>query len=193
MGWRQVLTEAVTAGVRSALRTATGPSRTRGEGRPPPAPARHTSTPARPGPRTGSSARYPGDLPRGDVHITYSPNADGRPDPGEVVWAWVPYEEDASRGKDRPVLVISEHDGYLVALMLTSRDRDDVHAREAAAGRYWMDIGTGDWDRRRRPSEVRLDRVLRLRPDEVRREGGRLPKKRFDEVAAALRRMHGWT
>ncbi len=36
----------------------------------------------------------------------YAPKANGKPDPGEVVWAWVPYEEDPSQGKDRPVLVI---------------------------------------------------------------------------------------
>src|SRR3954468_725955 len=40
--------------------------------------------------------------------LGYAPKADGRPDPGEVVWAWVPYEEDPTQGKDRPVLVIGE-------------------------------------------------------------------------------------
>jgi hypothetical protein len=38
--------------------------------------------------------------------LVYSPNLDGRADPGEVVWTWVTYEEDPSRGKDRPVLVV---------------------------------------------------------------------------------------
>ena len=34
------------------------------------------------------------------------------PEPGEVVWTWVPYEEDPTRGKDRPVPVIGlEADG----------------------------------------------------------------------------------
>ena len=48
---------------------------------------------------------------------SYAPAPDGEPDPGEVVWAWVPYEEDASRGKDRPVLVIGTRvaDGQLLA------------------------------------------------------------------------------
>ena len=32
---------------------------------------------------------------------------DGLPDPGEVCWAWVPYEEDETRGKDRPVLLLA--------------------------------------------------------------------------------------
>ena len=31
---------------------------------------------------------------------------DGDADPGEVVWTWVPYQEDSSVGKDRPAVVI---------------------------------------------------------------------------------------
>jgi hypothetical protein len=42
--------------------------------------------------------------------------------------------------------------------MLTSKDHDRDAAAEARAGRQWMDVGTGGWDRERRPSEVRLDR-----------------------------------
>ena len=38
---------------------------------------------------------------------TYSPDTDGEADPGEVVWAWVPYEDDPAQGKDRPVLLIA--------------------------------------------------------------------------------------
>ena len=39
---------------------------------------------------------------------TYSePEQDGEADPGEVVWAWVPFEDDPGQGKDRPVLVIA--------------------------------------------------------------------------------------
>ena len=53
------------------------------------------------------------------MDIEYSPVVDGRPDPGEVVWAWVPYEDDPSRGKDRPVLVLNRHGNRLTALALT--------------------------------------------------------------------------
>jgi hypothetical protein len=115
----------------------------------------------------------------------YSPEADGSPDPGEVVWAWVPYEEDTSQGKDRPVLVIGEDGGRLLALGLTSRDHDVDAEQERREGREWMDIGTGDWDRQRRPSEVRLDRLLHLDPARVRREGSALPKAVFDQVLEA--------
>ena len=119
--------------------------------------------------------------------LGYAPRADGRPDPGEVVWAWVPYEEDPTQGKDRPVLVIGEEDGQLLALGLTSRDHDVDAAQEQGAGREWMDIGTGAWDRQGRPSEVRLNRLLRLDPSGVRREGAALPKEMFDAVLEAAR------
>lgn len=203
-GWRQILTDALVAGVNSALRSATsearsgtgsrsGRSRSRASG----SGAGTSRRPGRPGPRdrrqSPDSDSYPGDFTSGDVRITYAPRADGQPDPGEVVWAWVPYEEDHRRGKDRPALVVAEQGGHLIALMLTSKDHDADAAQEARAGRIWLDVGTGDWDAQRRPSEVRLDRVLRLDPARVRREGGRLPRDRFDEVADALRELHGWT
>ena len=38
--------------------------------------------------------------------IVYAPDLDGRADPGEIVWTWVVYEDDPTRGKDRPVLVV---------------------------------------------------------------------------------------
>ncbi len=124
---------------------------------------------------------------RGEIRIGYAPNANGLPDPGEVVWAWVPYEEDASRGKDRPVLVIGEDGDVLLALGLTSKDHDRDEEQERRAGREWMDIGTGAWDSQRRPSEVRLNRLLRLDPSGVRREGAALSRPVFEAVIAAAR------
>jgi hypothetical protein len=117
--------------------------------------------------------------------LRYAPRNDGRPDPGEVVWTWVPYEDDPSQGKDRPVLVIGVEDGRLIALQLTSKDHDVDAAQESRVGREWMDIGTGAWDSQRRPSEVRLNRVLRLDPTGVRREGAALPRDVFDAVLEA--------
>jgi hypothetical protein len=119
------------------------------------------------------------------VRPTYAPHADGRPDPGEVVWAWVPYEEDPARGKDRPVLVLAVDGDEVVALQLTSKDHDRDADQEARAGRLWMDVGSGDWDGRRRPSEVRLNRVLRLPVTAIRREGAALAPEVFRAVVAA--------
>jgi hypothetical protein len=71
---------------------------------------------------------------------------DGRPEPGEVgefVWAGVPYEEDASQGKDRPVLLVASDRTHVYGLMLTSQDHDRDAADEARWGRHWMDVGSG--------------------------------------------------
>lgn len=135
---------------------------------------------------------YPGDF-TGTARVEYDPREDGDADPGEVVWGWVPFEEDHARGKDRPALVVGRDGRWVLALMLTSRDHDRDAAQERRYGRDWIDVGTGAWDSRGRPSEARLDRVLRLDPDGIRREGGRLDRGTFDRVAAALRERHGWT
>jgi len=111
---------------------------------------------------------------RGRLQPEYSPRRDGDPDPGEVVWAWVPYREDPSQGKDRPIVVIgrdADDAEVLVALMLSSKDHD--HDAE------WWSIGTGEWDREGRESWVRLDRPLAVTEDGVRREGAILPEDVF--------------
>jgi hypothetical protein len=123
--------------------------------------------------------------------VDYRPRQDGKPDPGEIVWAWVPFEEGDGRGKDRPVLVVGRDGDGLLALMMTSKDHDRDAADEARHGRHWVDIGSGPWDRQGRPSEVRVDRVLRIDPADVRREGATLDRDRFDEVAAEVHRRRG--
>jgi hypothetical protein len=134
--------------------------------------------------------RYPGDF-EGPVHVEYRPHPDdGMADPGEIVWTWVPFEEDYHRGKDRPVLVVGASEPWLLALILTSKDHDRDAAAEARHGRVWMDIGSGAWDADGRRSEVRLDRVLRIDPRQVRREGAVIGPALFHEVAAGLHNLH---
>ena len=143
---------------------------------------------ARPNEAQAASTRdaYPGDF-TGTPDLAYAPKPDGRPDPGEIVWTWVPYEEDHRQGKDRPVLIIGRDGDWLLALMLTSKDHDRDHEQEARVGRHWQDIGSGAWDGRGRPSEVRVDRILRVDAATVRREGAVLDRDHFDHVAAAVR------
>lgn len=128
-----------------------------------------------------ASGAYPGDF-TGRPDIVYNPHKDGEPDPGEVVWTWVPYEEDYSQGKDRPALVIGRDGQWLLVLQVTSQDHDRDAAQEASVGRYWADIGTGEWDSQGRPSEVRLNRIIRIDPDKVRRIGAILDEGTFNRV-----------
>jgi hypothetical protein len=90
----------------------------------------------------------------GLVRMSYSPQGDGAPDPGEVVWTWVPFEENDGRGKDRPVLVVAvESAGTYLAVQLTSKDHD-------GEGDF-VSVGAGGRDGGQRPSWVNLDRVIR--------------------------------
>ena len=110
----------------------------------------------------------------GQITPDYAPHRDGDPDPGEVVWAWVPFEEDHTQGKDRPLIVIGrsvEDPRILIALMLSSKDHDD--------DRNWFSVGTGNWDSEHRESWARIDRPLALPEHSMRREGGVLDKHVF--------------
>jgi hypothetical protein len=119
------------------------------------------------------------------VEIGYRPSVNGRADPGEVVWAWVAYEDDPTQGKDRPVLVLAAEGEDLLVLPMTSKDHDRDAAQEARDGRIWMDVGSGPWDARGRSSEVRLNRTVRIPAAEVRREGAALGAEAFAAVVAA--------
>ncbi|BDB41637.1 MULTISPECIES: type II toxin-antitoxin system PemK/MazF family toxin [Mycobacterium] len=117
--------------------------------------------------------------------VVYAPDLDGKADPGEIVWTWVVYEDDPTRGKDRPVLVVGRERTVLLGLMLSSQEH---HAGE----REWVGIGSGDWDYEGRESWVRLDRVLDVPEEGIRREGAILDRETFDVVAARLRAEYSW-
>jgi hypothetical protein len=118
--------------------------------------------------------------------VVYAPDLDGRADPGEVVWTWVVYEDDPSRGKDRPVLVVGRDRRILLGLMLSSQEHnhDDPD---------WVGIGSGPWDYESRPSWVRLDRVLDVPEESIRREGAIIERETFEIVAARLRAEYSWS
>lgn len=131
-------------------------------------------------PTSPTSSRAP--LPaEGVVTIEYSPHLDGDPDPGEVVWTWVPFEEDPEQGKDRPVVVIGRRGHSLVGVPLTSKQND----REAQIA-----IGSGGWDPKRRPSYARIWRMLDIDAGRTRREGSVLERDRFEDVVAAVDRYY---
>ena len=117
--------------------------------------------------------------------MTYAPELDGAADPGEVVWAWVPYEENDGRGKDRPVLVVAaEPAGTYLAVQLTSKNHD-------GDGEY-VPVGVGGWDGERRPSWVDLDRVIRVHEGGMRREAAALAREPFERVTDRLHQRYGW-
>ncbi|MEZ5205129.1 MAG: type II toxin-antitoxin system PemK/MazF family toxin [Acidimicrobiales bacterium] len=123
----------------------------------------------------------------GGITVSYQPEHDGDADPGEVVWSWVPYEDDPSQGKDRPTLVLG-HDGDLLAVVpLSSKDHSD--RRDAGE---WVPVGSGGWDSSGRPSYADASRVLRRsRLGSARGCGARpAPLRR---VLARVGELHGWS
>lgn len=115
------------------------------------------------------------------VRIEYTPDIDGDPDPGEVVWSWVPFEEDPNRGKDRPVVIIGRVGDDFAAVPLTSKNK----------GRNdHVSVGTGGWDPKGRPSWAKVDRLLTIDGDDVRREGAVLDRRRFDDVIGKVAEYH---
>ena len=115
------------------------------------------------------------------VRVEYRPALDGDPDPGEVVWTWVPFEDDPKLGKDRPVVIIGRHGDDLSGVALTSKQtgRDDH-----------VEVGSGPWDARGRTSYAKVDRLLDIDPRDVRREGAILNRRSFDTVIQAVERRH---
>ncbi len=122
---------------------------------------------------------------RDALRITYSPDPDGSPDAGEILWTWVPYDENDGRGKDRPVLVVARQDDVRVyAVRLTSKAHD--------GDRDFLPIGTGEWDSRGRPSWVDVEQIYSVHRDGMRREASALDLDRFVRIADALHRRYGW-
>ncbi|MFJ2552729.1 type II toxin-antitoxin system PemK/MazF family toxin [Microbacterium sp. NPDC087591] len=121
----------------------------------------------------------------GALQIEYSPDRDGAPDAGEIIWTWVPYEENDGRGKDRPVLVIGRESADRVyAVRMTSKPHD--------GDRDYLSIGTGAWDSQGRESWVDVEQLYSVHERGMRREAAVLARVRYDRVAAALTRRYGW-
>ena len=121
-----------------------------------------------------------------DLRVDYAPERDGAPDAGEIVWTWVPYEENDGRGKDRPVLVIGRESAERVyAVRLTSKAHD--------GDRDYLSIGSGAWDSQGRESWVDIEQLYSVHERGLRREAAVLDRARYDRVGAALTRRYGWS
>ena len=120
-----------------------------------------------------------------DVSVGYAPSRNALPDSGEVIWTWVPYEENDGRGKDRPVLVIGRESAQRVyAVRMTSK----AHGGD----RDFLSIGSGAWDSQGRESWVDIEQLYSVHNDGMRREAAVLDQGRYGRVADALIRRYGW-
>jgi hypothetical protein len=124
------------------------------------------------------------DLTPGELRAmrpSYSPQLDGAPDPGEVVWTWVPYIEHDGRGKDRPVLIIARLRGEAWAACALS----------TTPHRGFVSVGSGPWDSKGRESFLSPERVLRVTKAGMRRESTALDRTQFEQAVATVKSHHG--
>ncbi|UYO98586.1 type II toxin-antitoxin system PemK/MazF family toxin [Microbacterium sp. M28] len=145
-----------------------------------------TSVPeSSPGRQRGSETIRIDPLRVDRLRVAYAPARDGAPDAGEIIWTWVPYEENDGRGKDRPVLVIGrQSDARVYAVRMTSRPHD--------GHRDYLSIGSGEWDRAGRESWVDIEELYSVHESGMRREAAILDRARYGRVAQALVQRYGW-
>lgn len=139
-----------------------------------------TSVDSSPGQFGSDATRDLTDAEIRSLRPSYQPAPDGDPDPGEVVWTWVPYAENDGRGKDRPVLIIARIDsGATAGCYLSTKQH-----------RGFVSVGSGDWDPQGRPSFLAPDRLLRVTDSGMRREGHVLPEGQFNDAVDAVAQLH---
>ena len=73
----------------------------------------------------------------------------------------------------------TRHGDHLSGVALTSKQHRDT-----------VEVGTGAWDSKGRPSYAKVDRLLDIDPATVRREGAVLGRRRFDTVIDAVGKLH---
>ncbi|WP_406250218.1 type II toxin-antitoxin system PemK/MazF family toxin [Microbacterium sp. M] len=162
----------------NALTSRTSRNPDRGPGRP-------AVPESSPGEELGSATIRIDPLGVDRLRVEYTPERDGAPDAGEIIWTWVPYEENDGRGKDRPVLVIGrQSDARVYAVRMTSKPHD--------GHRDYLSIGSGAWDGAGRESWVDIEELYSVHESGMRREAAILDRARYDRVAQALVRRYGW-
>ncbi|MBY0443175.1 MAG: type II toxin-antitoxin system PemK/MazF family toxin [Mycobacteriaceae bacterium] len=117
--------------------------------------------------------------------LIYAPNLTGRTNPGEVVWTWVSNDGNPAGGQDCPVLVVGREHRILLGLLIS-------HTAEHANDSDFVEIDSSSWDYENKPSWIRLDRVLDVPEESIRREGTILPRDIFEVVASRLRTDYSW-
>lgn len=118
-------------------------------------------------------------------NIYYAPDMDGQAEPGEVVWIWAPSDGPDLPPRERAMLVVGRDRHTILGLLISPNPQH-------AGAESWLDIGAGEWDASGRQCWIRLDRVLEVSEQGVRRQGALFPPRRFERIANRLRNTYRW-
>ena len=116
------------------------------------------------------------------------PDSESVPEPLPARWDYwfadVPFAEDPTQSKDRPVLVLAVTRKYVLALKVSSQDKSSHHD--------WVRVDTSAWDLSKSDdfSWLSLDDVQRLGFSRLRRLLG---QEADAEVCRQVKRRHLWS
>ena len=103
---------------------------------------------------------------------------------GDVVDAYVFYEDEPSKGKVRPVLVISPEEVFALALKMTSHP-----PRQNFPGEYqiirWAQAGLP------KPTTVRISKLLKIQYENIIKVRGRLAETDMLQIMYEFNRIYG--
>jgi hypothetical protein len=111
--------------------------------------------------------------------MSYRPrHPDGHPDPGEIVWARVPFEDDPTQSKIRPVVIIGRaKNGNLVAVQSTSKSH-----RPGSIPVAWSND---------KISYIRPERLIQIDANNYQKEGSYIKRPKFQEIVDLVSSRHG--
>ena len=98
---------------------------------------------------------------------------------------------DVLRNKGAAVVTINPD--ATVRELLAGLSDQNIGAMVVVGDEGVVGIGSGPWDYEGRPSWVRLDRVLDVPEEGIRREGAILERALFEIVATRLRAEYSWS
>ncbi|HEV7148835.1 MAG TPA: type II toxin-antitoxin system PemK/MazF family toxin [Pedococcus sp.] len=102
--------------------------------------------------------------------------------PGQIWWADIPFETGSGH-KDRPALILSTSRYHVEVLMFTSKDKSGRAGYLPMPGRVWAAPGL--------QSRLRVDRVIRIRRERIRRLEGSLDQATMNASLRAQRSGRG--
>lgn len=97
----------------------------------------------------------------------------------DLYWADVPYEEDSTQSKERPVVIIKDIGVILIVMRVTTHEARDGNPFDYPLS-DWKSAGLNS------PSVVRISKLAQLKPDKI---GDYIGRLRSADIVAIQRCM----
>ena len=103
---------------------------------------------------------------------------------GDIIEAFVYYEDNPLVGKRRPVLVISSDEIFVLSLKMTSHPPRNTYPGEYPLIK-WQKAGLS------KPTTVRASKILKIRYEDIIRVRGRIDEGDMFQIRQILQNLYG--